>query len=98
MEPKRSPIIALATAKGRASVGIIRLSGDGVLEIARNLLGNFPKPRHATLECFRDKNGDPIDQGLAIYFPGPNSYTGEDVLEFQCHGSVAALEIGRAHV
>ena len=93
MEPKRSPIIALATAKGRASVGIIRLSGNGVLEVASNLLGIVPKPRHATLEYFKDKNGDPIDQGLVIYFPGPNSYTGEDVLEFQCHGSVAALDL-----
>ena len=93
MEPKRSPIIALATAKGRASVGIVRLSGSRVLDVARDLLGTLPKPRHATLECFNDKDGNPIDQGLVIFFPGPNSYTGEDVLEFQCHGSVAALDL-----
>lgn len=93
MNSQRDPIIALATAKGRASVGIIRLSGEGVLQISKALCHKDLHPRHATLSTFEDDQGDLIDEGLAIYFPGPNSYTGEDVLELQCHGSVAALNL-----
>jgi tRNA modification GTPase len=93
MQPHRAPIIALATAKGRASVGIIRLSGDGVLRIAQALCQRKLSPRQATLLDFEDASGDLIDQGLAILFPGPHSYTGEDVLELQCHGSSAALNL-----
>lgn len=93
MNRQRDPIIALATAKGRASVGIIRLSGEGVLQISKALCHKNLHPRHATLLTFEDDQGDLIDEGLAIFFPGPNSYTGEDVLELQCHGSVAALNL-----
>lgn len=93
MQPTRSPIIAIATAKGRASVGIVRLSGAGVQEIAHRLLGEVPEPRQANLHHFLDKEGQPIDQGLAIYFANPHSYTGEDVLELQCHGSAPALDL-----
>ena len=93
MNSQRDPIIALATAKGRASVGIIRLSGAGVLQISKALCHKELQPRHATLLAFNDDRGDLIDEGLAIFFPGPNSYTGEDVLELQCHGSVAALNL-----
>ncbi len=93
MNSQRDPIIALATAKGRASVGIIRLSGEGVLQISKALCHKDLHPRYATLLTFEDDQGDLIDEGLAIYFPGPNSYTGEDVLELQCHGSVAALNL-----
>ena len=93
MNSQRDPIIALATAKGRASVGIIRLSGAGVLQISKTLCHKELQPRHATLLAFNDDRGDLIDEGLAIFFPGPNSYTGEDVLELQCHGSVAALNL-----
>ncbi len=93
MNSQRDPIIALATAKGRASVGIIRLSGEGVLQISKALCHKDLQPRHATLLTFEDDQGDLIDEGLAIFFPGPNSYSGEDVLELQCHGSVAALNL-----
>jgi tRNA modification GTPase len=93
MQPHRAPIIALATAKGRASVGIIRLSGAGVLTIAQTLCQKTLSPRQATLLDFEDASGDLIDQGLAILFPEPHSYTGEDVLELQCHGSSAALNL-----
>jgi tRNA modification GTPase len=93
MTLQRDPIIALATAKGRASVGIIRLSGQGVLQISKALCHSELVPRYATLIKFHDENREPIDEGLAIYFQGPNSYTGEDVLELQCHGSSAALEV-----
>lgn len=90
---QRAPIIAIATARGRASVGIIRLSGIGIEFIAKRLLQKKLTPRHATLVDFLDENAQLIDQGLALYFPGPNSYTGEDVLELQCHGSVAAQDL-----
>ena len=90
---EREPIIALATANGRASVGIIRLSGTGVLQISKALCLRELAPRHATLVQFNDASGDLIDEGLAIAFPAPNSYTGEDVLELQCHGSSHALNL-----
>ena len=93
MNHEREPIIALATANGRASVGIIRLSGTGVLQISRALCLRELTPRHATLVQFNDASGDLIDEGLAIAFPSPHSYTGEDVLELQCHGSTPALNL-----
>ncbi len=93
MSTQRDPIIALATAKGRASVGILRLSGKGVLELSRLLCRSELSPRYATLIKFEDRAGELIDEGLAIFFPGPHSYTGEDVLELQCHGSSAGLSL-----
>jgi tRNA modification GTPase len=90
---EREPIIALATANGRASVGIIRLSGTGVLQISKALCLRELAPRHATLVQFNDASGELIDEGLAIAFPSPNSYTGEDILELQCHGSTHALNL-----
>lgn len=90
---EREPIIAIATANGRASVGIIRLSGSGVLQISEALCLRALAPRHATLVQFNDALGELIDEGLAITFPAPHSYTGEDVLELQCHGSTLALNL-----
>jgi tRNA modification GTPase len=90
---EREPIIALATANGRASVGIIRLSGTGVLQLSKALCLKELASRHATLVQFNDASGELIDEGLAIAFPAPNSYTGEDVLELQCHGSAPALNL-----
>ena len=97
MTAQRDPIIALATAKGRASVGIIRLSGKGVLQISKALCHLDLAPRYATLIKFEDSNSELIDEGLAILFPGPHSYTGEDVLELQCHGSSAGLSLLMDH-
>ncbi|MEY4625317.1 MAG: tRNA modification GTPase TrmE [Pseudomonadota bacterium] len=97
MTAQRDPIIALATAKGRASVGIIRLSGKGVLQISKALCHFDLAPRYATLIKFEDSDGELIDEGLAIFFPGPHSYTGEDVLELQCHGSSAGLSLLMDH-
>jgi tRNA modification GTPase len=93
MKMQRDPIIAIATAKGRASVGIIRLSGQGVLQLSKALCHSELVPRHASLIKFHDEKQDPIDEGLAIFFQAPNSYTGEDVLELQCHGSSAGLGV-----
>ena len=79
------PIVAIATAPGRGAVGIVRVSGKGLASYVRHLLGRDLKPREATYLPFKDSKHAPIDHGLAIYFPGPNSYTGEDVLELQAH-------------
>ena len=87
------PIVAIATAPGRGAVGIVRVSGKAIGDFVRHLLGKDLKPREATYLPFKDAKGAPIDHGLAIYFPGPNSYTGEDVLELQAHGGPVVLQL-----
>ena len=86
-------IAAVATANGRGGIGVVRVSGAKVADIARELLGSVPAPRHAALRVFRDASGDMIDGGIALYFPGPASFTGEDVLELQGHGGTVVLEM-----
>lgn len=83
------PIVALATPPGRAALAIIRLSGDGVFQIAARVISNFhpQPPRRATLATFCGSDG-PIDRGMYTAFPGPRSYTGEDVVELSCHGGL----------
>ena len=88
---QRDTIAAIATAAGAAGVGIVRLSGPGCRAIAATFLGRAPQPRHAHYLRFRDGDGELIDDGLLIHFPAPNSYTGEDVLELQGHGSPVLL-------
>ncbi|MDR3067125.1 MAG: tRNA uridine-5-carboxymethylaminomethyl(34) synthesis GTPase MnmE [Comamonas sp.] len=87
------PIAAIATAPGRGAVGIVRVSGKGLAALVQTLCGKALKPREATYLPFRDAHGSPIDHGLAIYFPGPHSYTGEDVLELQAHGGPVVLQL-----
>ena len=87
----RDTIAAIATASGAAGVGIVRLSGPGCRVIAATLLGRPAQPRHAHYARFRDGDGELIDDGLLIHFPAPHSYTGEDVLELQGHGSPVLL-------
>ena len=87
----RDTIAAIATAPGAAGVGIVRLSGPGSRAIAATLLGRPPEPRHAHYLRFRDGDGETIDDGLLIHFPAPHSYTGEDVVELQGHGSPVLL-------
>jgi tRNA modification GTPase len=90
MEPA-DVIVAVATAAGRSAVGVVRLSGAYLDAYLQPLLGRRPTPRRATLTDFLDQDGTPIDTGIALYFPRPNSYTGEDVLELQGHGGSAVL-------
>ena len=87
------PIAAIATAPGRGAVGIVRVSGKGIGALVRTLCGKDLKPREATYLPIKDAAGSPIDHGLAIYFPGPHSYTGEDVLELQAHGGPVVLQL-----
>lgn len=85
-------IAAIATAPGRGGIGIIRISGPKVGEIAQTILGFAPKPRYAHPANFLDLNREVIDQGIALYFSAPNSFTGEDVLELQGHGGPVVLD------
>ncbi len=87
------PIVAIATAPGSGAVGIVRVSGKGLEALVQALCGRSLKPREATYLPFRDAQGQAIDQGLALYFPGPHSYTGEDVLELQAHGGPVVLQL-----
>ncbi|MFN0186563.1 MAG: tRNA uridine-5-carboxymethylaminomethyl(34) synthesis GTPase MnmE [Aquabacterium sp.] len=87
------PIVAIATASGRGAVGMVRLSGPTLVGFAQALLGQCPPPRRATLLPFPDAAGDVIDQGLVLYFPAPQSYTGEDVLELHAHGGPVVLQL-----
>ncbi len=89
---KDDTIAAIATAPGRGGIGVIRISGARTADIARGVVGKLPAPRLAQLATFRDQNSQPIDQGLAIFFAKPHSYTGEDVLELQGHGGPAVLQ------
>jgi tRNA modification GTPase len=86
-------IVAIATASGRGAVGIVRVSGKGLAAFVQALLGKSLKPREATYVPFPDEHAQPIDHGLALWFPGPHSYTGEDVLELQGHGGPVVLQL-----
>lgn len=86
-------IAALATPPGRGGVGILRISGRGAKDVALAVLGKRPKPRYADYLPFRDAEGSTLDQGIALWFPGPNSFTGEDVLELQGHGGPVILDL-----
>ena len=87
------PIAAIATAPGRGAIGVVRVSARDVRPIIDAVCGRALKPREATYLPFLDANGEPIDQGLAIHFPAPHSYTGEDVLELQAHGGPVVLQL-----
>ena len=91
--PNADTIAAIATAQGRGGVGVIRVSGSSVETLARGILGKLPAARRASYSNFLDANGDILDQGIALYFPAPHSYTGEHVLELQGHGGPAVLQM-----
>jgi tRNA modification GTPase len=89
----RDTIVARASAAGRGGVAVVRVSGPRVPDIANQLLGILPQPRYAKLGDFLAADGEIIDNGLALFFPAPNSYTGEDVLELHAHGSPVVVEM-----
>lgn len=88
----RDTIAAIATPPGRGGIGVVRISGPRVADIARAVLGRLPDPRAATLASFRDGGGERIDEGLALYFAAPHSYTGEPVLELHGHGGPIVMQ------
>lgn len=93
MLPKPDTIAAIATAPGKGGIGVVRISGARLAVMAHALLGKTPVPRSATYAPFLDAQGQTLDQGVALFFPAPHSYTGEDVLELQGHGGTAVLQL-----
>jgi tRNA modification GTPase len=93
IEFNQDTIAAIATASGAGGIGIVRVSGPLSQSIAKSVLGRCPSPRHAAYLDFKDEDGQLIDRGIAIYYPNPHSYTGEDVLELQAHGGTALMQI-----
>lgn len=88
-----APIAAIATAPGMGAIGVVRVSGPNLATLIGSLIGAPLKPRQAVLARFRDAAGEVLDVGLALYFPAPHSYTGEDVLELQAHGGPVVLHL-----
>ena len=93
MSPAGDTIAAVATAPGRGGVGIVRVSGPRAKAIAITLTGREPTPRHAHYGAFHADDGEVIDEGLLLLFPGPHSFTGEDVLELQGHGGPVVMDM-----
>ncbi|MFA7504208.1 MAG: tRNA uridine-5-carboxymethylaminomethyl(34) synthesis GTPase MnmE [Burkholderiaceae bacterium] len=92
------PICAIATPSGRGGIGIVRASGKGIASLMEAICGRALRAREASYLPFLDADGDAIDQGIAIWFPAPNSYTGEDVLELQGHGGPVVMQMLLARV
>lgn len=86
-------IAAIATASGHGGIGIVRISGPRASFVAEKTIGVLPSTRHALLADFLDEKGESIDKGIALFFKGPNSFTGEDVFELQGHGGPAVLQL-----
>ncbi|HVL59381.1 MAG TPA: tRNA uridine-5-carboxymethylaminomethyl(34) synthesis GTPase MnmE [Burkholderiaceae bacterium] len=95
MSTKRysEPIAAIATAAGRGGIGVVRVSGPDLAPVIDAVCGRTLQPRHATLVPFRDAAGEAIDTGIALHFPAPHSYTGEDVLELHGHGGPVVMQL-----
>ena len=89
----KDTIAAIATASGAGGIGVVRVSGPLASAIACQILGHCPAPRHAAYLDFKSHNNELIDRGIAIFYPNPHSYTGEDVLELQAHGGTALMQI-----
>lgn len=98
LQPDSDTIVAIATPPGRGGIGVIRVSGARVITIAQQLLGDLPEPRRAALRIFRDAQGEMLDGGLALFFPSPASFTGEDVLELHGHGGPVVMDLLLARV
>jgi len=93
MSASPDTIVAPATPPGRGGIGIVRISGPATRAIAAAMLESVPAPRHATVAVFSDAGGRAIDAGLALFFPAPNSFTGEDVLELHGHGGPVVMDL-----
>ncbi len=91
--PEADTIAAIATAPGRGGIGVVRVSGQDLSAIVQGVIGRPLKPRHASYVPFLDAQGEALDEGIALYFPAPHSFTGEDVLELQGHGGPQVLDM-----
>ena len=90
---ERDTIAAIATPAGRGGLGVIKVSGPGVKNIAEEVVGTLPQPRYATYTSFKDQDGQVLDSGIAIYFASPHSFTGEDILELHGHGGPVVMDM-----
>ena len=88
----KNTIAAISTAQGQGGIGIVRLSGNDALKIAKKICSGTITPRHVGFHNFQDESQETLDQGIVLYFANPHSFTGEDVIEFQGHGGQAVLE------
>ena len=93
MTPSPDTIAAIATPPGRGGIGVVRVSGPGVPVVIAGIVGRALAPRRATVAAFLGAAGEPLDQGLALHFPAPHSYTGEHVLELHGHGGPAVMKL-----
>lgn len=93
MKGEGDTIVAAATAPGRAGVAIIRISGDRARAVAETIAGTVPQPRCLSRRNFREPAGAVLDDGMLVYFPGPRSFTGEDVVELHCHGGPIVVDL-----
>lgn len=91
--PRTDVIAAIATAPGRGGIGVVRISGPDLAKLAEGILGALPPPRQARFARFRGEHGEVLDEGIALYFKAPHSFTGEDVLELQGHGGPQVLQM-----
>lgn len=85
-------IFALSSGHGKSGVAVIRISGDSLAKFAEKIIGRTPVPRHAYFTNLRDETGEVIDQCVVIYFRAPQSFTGTDIIEIQCHGAPAVID------
>ena len=97
LSERDTPIIAIATPPGRGAVGVVRLSGKQLGSFAHQLTQRGLQPRQSHLVTLKDAKQEVIDQVLAVFFPAPHSYTGEDVLELQGHGGAVVLQMLVSH-
>ncbi len=93
MADSQDTVVAVASPPGRGAIGVVRVSGPGARHIGEQILGLVPAARHAALRPFLDDSGQALDQGLALFFPAPHSFTGDDVLELQGHGGPVVLDL-----
>lgn len=98
MTQDRDTIAAIATPPGRGGIGVLRISGPATLDIAHQIIDRSPAPRRAVFTPFLDVDGEAIDAGIALYFPAPASFTGEDILELQGHGGPVVMDMLLARV
>ena len=90
---ERDTIAAIATPAGRGGIGVVKVSGPAVPAVAKQVVGVLPQPRYATYTHFKDRDGQILDSGIAIYFPSPHSFTGEDILELHGHGGPVVMNM-----
>ena len=89
----KETIAAIATSSGKGGIGVIRVAGPKSTEICKIITGSLPPDHMAVLQKFKSSNGDVLDEGITLYFKAPHSFTGDDIVEFQCHGGPVIMDM-----